>query len=70
MSAFSSFMREYWDPIVKADQCSQYVCGIGIAANDATDLTRKILAVFKCIRKAGLNLTVEKCLFGVRQVEF
>ena len=49
VSAFSSFMREYLDPVVKADQCAQYVDDIGIAANNATDLTRNIRAVFKCI---------------------
>ena len=70
MSSFSSFMREYLDPVVKADQCAQYVDDIGIAANNATDLTRNIRAVFKCIRQAGLKLTIEKCHFGVRQVEF
>ena len=70
VSAFSSFTREYLDPVVKADQCAQYVDDIGIAANNATDLTRNIRAVFKCIRKAGLKLTIEKCHFGVRQVEF
>ena len=58
------------DPVVKADQCAQYVDGIGIAANNAMDLTRNIRAVFKCIRNAGLKLTIEKCHFGVRQVEF
>ena len=58
-SAFSSFMREYLDPVVKADQCGQYVDDIGIAANNATDLTRNIRAVFKCIRQAGLKLTIE-----------
>ena len=70
VSAFSSFMREYLDPVVKADQCAQYVDDIGIAANNATDLTRNIRAVFKCIRQAGLKLTIERCHFGVRQVEF
>ena len=70
VSAFSRFMREYLDPVVKADQCAQYVEDIGIAANNATDLTRNIRAVFKCIRQAGLKLTIEKCHFGVRQVEF
>ena len=63
-------MQEYLDPVVKADQCAQYVDDIGIAANNTTDLTRNIRAVFKCIRLAGLKLTVEKCHFGVRQVEF
>ena len=69
-SAFSSFMREYLDAVVKGDQCAQYVDDIGIAANNATDLTRNIRAVFKCVRQAGLKLTIEKCHFGVRQVEF
>ena len=70
VSAFSSFMREYLDPVVTADQCAQYVDDIGIAANNAMDLTRNIRAVFKCIRQAGLKLTIEKCHFGVKQVEF
>ena len=69
LSAFSTFMREYFDPVVKADQCAQYVDDIGTAANNATDLTRNIRAVVKCIRQAGLKLTNEKCHFGVRQVE-
>ena len=43
---------------------------IGIAASNATELTRNIRAVFQCIRNAGLKLTIEKCHFGVRQVEF
>ena len=70
VSAFSSSMREYLDPVVKADQCAQYVDDIAIAANNATDLTRNMRAVFQCIRNAGLKLTIEKCHFGVRQVEF
>ena len=70
VSAFSSFMREYLDPVVKADQCAQYVDDIGIAANNATDLTRNIRAVFECFRQAGLKLIIEKGHFGVRQVEF
>ena len=69
VSASSNFMREYLDPVVKADQCAQYVDDIGIAANNATDLTRNIRAVFRCIRHAGLKLTIEKCHFRVRQVE-
>ena len=70
LSALSSFMREYLNPAVKADQCAQYVDDIGLAANNATDLTRNVRAAFKCIHQAGLKLTIEKCHFGVRQVEF
>ena len=69
VSAFSSFMREYLDPVIKADQSAQYV-DIGIEANIATDLYRNIRAVFKYFRQAGLKLTIEKYHFGARQVKF
>ena len=69
LSAFSSFMREYLDPVVIADQCAQYVDDIGIAANTAPDLIWNIKAVFSCILE-GLKLSMEKCHFGVRQVNF
>ena len=62
-------MREYLDPVVNSDQCAQYVDDIGIAANNAGELTRNIPAVFQFIRNAGLKLTIEKCHFGVRQLE-
>ena len=70
VSASSSFMREYLDSVVKADQCAQYVDDIEIAASNVTDHTRNIRAVFRCIRQAGLKLTIEKCQFRVRKVEF
>ena len=69
VSAFLSFIREYLDPVVKADQCAQYVDDIGNAAKNATDLIRIIRAVFQCIGQIALKLTMEKYQFGVRQVE-
>ena len=70
VSVFSSFMREYLDRVVKADPCAQYVDDIGIAANNAADLSRNLGAIFKCICPAGLKLTIEKCHFAFRQGEF
>ena len=61
LSAFSNFMREYLDSVIKADQCAQNVDDFGIAANTTEQLIKDIRAVFKCIRKAGL-----KCYFGVK----
>ena len=60
VSAFSSFMREYLDRIVKADQCAPYVDDIGIAANTITYLTRNLRAVFRCICQAELKLNIQK----------
>ena len=70
LSAFSSFMREYLDKVIKADQCAQYVDDIGIAANDADHLIANLRATFKCIQEAGLKLTMHKCHFGVTEIDF
>ena len=70
LSAFSSFMREYLDRVIKADQCAQYVDDIGIAANDAEHLIKNFRATFECIREAGLKLTMHKCHFGATEIDF
>ena len=70
LSAFSSFIREYFDPVIKADQCAQYVEDIGIAANTPKQLIKNLRAVFQCLRKAGLKLSITNCHFGVQEVDF
>ena len=70
LSAFSSFIREYLDPVIKADQCAQYVDNIGIAANTPEQLMKNLQAVFQCLRKAGLKLSMAKCHFGIQEVDF
>ena len=69
LSAFSSFIREYLDPVIKADQCAQYVDDIGIAANTPQQLIKNLRAVFQGLRKAGLKLSMAKCHFGVQEVD-
>ena len=70
LSAFSSFLRKYLDPVIKADQCAQYVDDIGIAANTPEQLIKNLRAVFQCLRKAGLKLSMTKCHFGVQEIDF
>ena len=70
LSAFSSFIREYLDPVIKADHCARYVDDIGIAANTPEQLMKNLRAVFQCLRKAGLKLSMAKCHFGVQEVDF
>ena len=70
LSAFSSFMREYLDKVIKADQCVQYVDDIGIAANDASHLIANLRATLQCIQEAGHQLTMHKCHFGATEIVF
>ena len=70
LSAFSSFMREYLDKVIKADQCAQYIDDIGIAANDATQVINNLRATFQHFRTAGFKLTMHKCHFGAKEIDF
>ena len=70
LSAFSAFMREYLDKVIKANQCAQDVNDIGIAVNDADHLIANLRATFKCIQEAGLKLTMHKCHFGATEIDF
>ena len=63
-------MRDYLEAVVKADYCAHCLDDIGIEANIDVDLTGIIRAVFECFNNAGLKPTVEKCNFGVSQIEF
>ena len=70
LSAFSSCMRECLDPVIKADQCAQYVNDIGIAANSSEQLITNLRAVFKCIQNEGLKLCRTKRHLGTKEVDF
>ena len=70
LSAFSRFIREYLDPIIKADQCAQNVEDIAMAANNFQQLIKDLRAVLQCLRKAGLKLSMAKCHFGAQEVDF
>ena len=70
LSAFSSFITQYFDPVIKADQCAQNVDNVGIAANTPEQLIKNLRAVLQCLRKAGLKLSMAKCHFGVQQIDF
>ena len=61
-------MREYLDRVIKSDQCAQYVWTISV--NDADHLITNHKATFECIREAGEKLTMHKCHFGAREIDF
>ena len=67
LSAFLSVIREYLDPVIKADQYAQYVDDIGIAANAPQPLIKNLQAVFQGLRKAGLKLSMPNANLGYKK---
>ena len=63
-------MREHLDRVIEADKCALYVDDIGIATLTAEELTINLREVFQCVREAGLCLTMAKCHFDAKEVEF
>ena len=70
LSSFSSLMREYLDRIIKAEKCAQYVDNIGVATHNAEELKTNLREVLQWVREAGLHLTMAKCQFGAKEVQF
>ena len=70
LSAFSSFMRDYLDPVFNADQCAHYVDDIGIAAKLPEKLTNNLPTVFERFQIAGIELSLANCHFGTKKVDF
>ena len=70
LSALSSFIRDYLDPVIKVDQWAQYVNDIGIAANTPEQLIKNLRAVSQCLRKAGIKISMANCHFVVQEGNF
>ena len=65
LSDFNSTVREYLDPLVKADKCAQNVDDIDIAAHRADELVQNIESVFIKTGQAAPKLSMAKCAFGL-----
>ena len=63
-------MREYLDRVIKSDKCDQNVGYIGIANHDAEEMKTNLGEVFRCVREAGVRLTIAKCQFSAVEVQF
>ena len=72
LSAFTIFVREGLDSIVRAIRCAQYVNNIAVEANTTLELIQNIqpTVVFKCFDLAGLKLSADRNSFGQSKVKF
>ena len=70
LSAFTGVIREYLDPVLKADRSPQYFDDIGVAAHTESELIQNLDRVFKQSQKAGMELSIERCHFGEHSIKF
>ena len=70
LSASTSVVREYFATLVEADRCAQNADDFGIAAHTLEELITNLELVFQQLDKAGLKLSMGKCEFGQKQIEY
>ena len=70
LSAFTCVIREYLDPVMKANRCAQYVNDLDVAVHTASELTENFDHVFQQIEKVGIQLSIERCQFSKQSIEF
>ena len=70
VTGFSAFVRNYPEPCLSAKICTQSMDDIGCGVDSAEQLLPYLRQIFQCLRRSGLKLSPEKCIFGSEQVSF
>ena len=69
VTGFSAFVRNYLEPCLSANVCTQFMDDIGCGVESPEQLPY-LRQIFQCLRRSGLKLSPEKCVFGSEQVSF
>ena len=67
---FSSCIRHNLERCIETDKFYSFFDDIGAGANSGEELIKNLREIFKCVRNAGLRLSMEKCQFGVKTIDF
>ena len=70
VTGFSAFVRNYLEPCLSANICTQFMDDIGCGAESVEQLIPNLRLIFKHLRRSGLKLSPEKCAFGSEKVSF
>ena len=66
----SAFVRNYLEPRLSANICSQYKDDIGCGVYFPEQFLPSLRQLFQCLGKSKLKLSPEKCVFGSEQLSF
>ena len=69
-TAFSSCVSKHLEICVANDQCFVYFDDLGSGASDGNKLLENLDAIIKSIERSGFKLSMEKCQFGISQIQF
>ena len=68
VTGFSAFVRNYLEPCLSVNVCTQFMNDIRCGVESVEQLIPNLRLIFKCLRRSGLKLSPEKCVFGSEKV--
>ena len=70
MTGFRAFVRNYSDPCLPANVCTQLMDDIGSGAETLDEMKSNLQKLSACIKRQGLKFSAEKRHFGMSQISF
>ena len=69
-TAFSACVSKHLYPCVVSDKCFVYFDDLGSGAIDGDALIENLEQIFKKISELGFKLSIDKCEFGIPEIQF
>ena len=70
VTGFSSFIKQYLDPCLAANVCTQFMDDIAAGVNNFDEMIPALRKIFDCLRESGLKLSAHKCEFGTTKINY
>ena len=70
VTGFSAFVTNYLEPCLSANICTQFMHDIGCGVESIKQLIPNLRLIFTCLRRSGLKVSLENCVFGSEKVSF
>ena len=70
VTTISAFVRNYLETCLSANVCTQFMDDIVCGVESLEQHLPNLRVIFKFLRKSGIKLSTEKCVFGSEKVSF
>ena len=70
VTGFSASVRNYLEPCLSANGCTQFMDDIGCGVELIERHKRNLRLILTCLHRPGLKLSLKKCILGPEKVNF
>ena len=70
VTGFSSFVKNYLDPCLAANVCTQFMDDIADGVNNLDEMIAAVRENFDSLRESGLKLSLRKFEIGTKEIHY